>query len=45
MRIEDEIFARFAVSETKLKEYGFQPLGDELVFSQYLPHADFQIII
>ena len=45
MRIEDEVFARFAVSEAKLKEYGFQPQGDELVFFQYLPYADFQITI
>lgn len=43
--IEKELFSNYSIDEKKLREYGFQPEGSKLIYTQELPAENFQIII
>lgn len=43
--IEKELFSGYSVDEKKLREYGFQPEGSTLIYTQDLPAENFRIII
>ncbi|MBR3430132.1 MAG: MmcQ/YjbR family DNA-binding protein [Clostridia bacterium] len=43
--IEKELFSNYSIDEKKLREYGFQPEGSKLIYTQELPAENLQIII
>lgn len=43
--IEKELFSNYSIDEKKLKEYGFRPEDNTLIFTQDLPGENMRIII
>ena len=45
MSIESETFSNYSIKQDRLRDYGFQPESDKLVFRKSLPEDNFEIVI